>query len=184
MSTSSSSSSSSPSISKPSRPRGFSVIIEGIPDGEPMEAVRIPSRWISQLLINLGLGKIKVRQGMAIYSRYSTGCPRNYFISIIVHFESTINEELRTALATGQDIKLTYATKGEPHYQTGKPIPKDKFLTIKQYKAHTSDEQDDEQRNRDKTHRAGSENAKQRKIAKQTQQKPHKNIFSELNIEE
>ena len=76
---------------------------------------------------------MKVSQGITIYSRYSKGCPRHYFISIVVHFESTVNEELRTALENGQDIQLIYAKKGDTDNRTGKTVQKDKFLTIKQY---------------------------------------------------
>lgn len=125
------------STSLPSRPRGFKIVIEGIPDWDPMSSVKIPTRWISQLLIDLGLGKIQVQRGMIPHSRYSTGCPRKYFMSIVVSFESTINEDLRTALESGNDILLTYANKGDTatnkHGETY-TIKKDKTLTIKQYK--------------------------------------------------
>tara|TARA_Y100000741_G_scaffold356824_1_gene333947 strand:+ start:767 stop:1453 length:687 start_codon:yes stop_codon:yes gene_type:complete len=123
----------------PSRPRGFKIIVDGIPDWDAMSSVNIPTRWISQLLIDLGLGKIQVRGGMSPHSRYSKGCPRKYFMSIVVSFESTINEDLRTALESGNDIQLTYASKGDTatnkHGETY-TIKKDKFITIKQYKPH------------------------------------------------
>jgi len=120
----------------PSRPRGFKVIVEGIHDSDPMYAVSVPTRWISQLLIDLGLGKIKVSQGITIYSRYSKGCPRKYFMSVVVSFESTINEDLRTAIESGNDIQLTHASKGDTLTDNNgvqHTIKKDKKLTIKQY---------------------------------------------------
>lgn len=115
----------------PTHPRGFKVIIEGIPDFEPMSSIQIPTRWICQLLIDLELGKIQVRGGIKPYSRYSFGSPRKYFMSVVVTFESTINEEMRTALEIGKDIQITYASDEEE--QT---IKNDKYLTIKHYKPY------------------------------------------------
>ena len=125
------------STTLPSRPRGFKVIVEGIADRDPMKSIKIPTHWISQLLIGLGLGKIQVRGGMIAHSRYSMGCPRKYFMSIVVSFESTINEDLRTAIETGNDIQLTYASKGDTTTNVNGEqytVKKDKHLTIKQYK--------------------------------------------------
>ena len=124
----------------PNRPRGFKVIIEGIPDNDPMASINIPTRWISQLLIDLELGKIQVQRGIVPYTRYSNGCPKKYFMSVVVTFESTINEELRTAIESGNNIQLTYANKGDTTTnKNGEQyvIQKDKYLTIKQYKSHT-----------------------------------------------
>ena len=51
-------------------------------------------------------------------------------MSVVVTFESTINEELRTALESGNDIKITYETEGD------KVINKDRYLTVKKYQPY------------------------------------------------
>jgi hypothetical protein len=127
------------STSLPSRPRGFKIIIEGIPDRDEDARVNIPTRWISKLLIDLELGKMHVRGAMTPHTRTSMGCPRKYFMSIVVSFENTINEDLRTALESGNNIQLTYANKGDiatDKHGNKYTIKKDKNLTIKQYKPH------------------------------------------------
>mgnify|MGYP000855424320 CR=1 FL=1 len=127
------------SASLPSRPRGFKIIVDDIPDWDAMSAINIPTRWISQLLIELGLGKMQVHGAMTPHDRTSKGCPRKYFMSIVVSFENTINEDLRTAIESGNNIQLTYAVKGDTATDKhGKQYTnkKDKYITIKQYNPH------------------------------------------------
>ena len=168
----------------PSRPRGFKIIVDGIPDWDAMSSINIPTRWISQLLIELGLGKIQVRGGMNPHSRYSKGCPRKYFMSIVVTFESTINEDLRTALESGNDIQLTYASKGDTatnkHGETY-TIKKDKCITIKQYKPHVEAER---QATRAATKIHQSALHEKKKAQKQTSTTSCGNSFAALMNEE
>ena len=168
----------------PTRPRGFNVIVEGIPDSNPMGKVKIPTQWISQLLIDLGLGKMKVSQGITIHSRGGEGCPRRYFMGVVVQFENTINEEMRTALEGGQDIQLIYQEKGEPHHRTGVKAKRDKFLTIKQYKAL----EEAERAIKARTQQAKVDNASRSKTCSERQRKgqsgKQKNMFDCLNVDE
>jgi hypothetical protein len=169
----------------PSRPRGFKVIVEGIQDKAPMSAINIPTHWISQLLIDLDLGKIQVRQGMVPHSRYSKGCPRKYFMSIVVTFECTINEDLRTALESGNDIQLTYASKGDTvTNRDGQQyiVPKDKRLTIKQYKPHEEAAQQATSA-ANKIHQSAV-HEKQKAKKRQGPAKTHGNSFAALMTEE
>ena len=124
------------STALPSRPRGFKVIVERIPNGKK-------TRWISNYIIELGLGKIAVNGGIVPHHEfeYSVGDKDkwwNNYNRVIVTFESTISEELRTALEDGYDIKQTYASKGDTaiNKRTGVEYKndRDKHLLIKQYK--------------------------------------------------
>ena len=51
---------------------------------------------------------IKPMGGMNPYSRYSIGNPQKYFISIVVHFENTINKNLRNSIEQGNIFILKY----------------------------------------------------------------------------
>lgn len=108
----------------------FSVLVSGLRDPKPHSPAQIPSGWLHRLLIDLGLGKMRVNQPFEIESRYSKGCPRQYFLRVRVFFDATINQTMRKTIENGHTAKIVYAQKGEPHYITGKPISRDKFLTI------------------------------------------------------
>lgn len=88
--------------------KSFKVIIEDITDPDPTGTIKIPTREIQEALIGLGLGKIKPMGGMNPYSRYSIGNPQKYFISIVVHFENTINKNLRNSIEQGNIFILKY----------------------------------------------------------------------------
>jgi hypothetical protein len=172
-----------PSVPLPSRPRAFKVIVEGITDFEPHAAVVLPTRWLSQLIIGVGLGKMKVTRGITFDSRYSNGCPRKYFIRVVVHFESTINEDLRTALECDQNIQLIYAKKGDLD-KKNKPYPRDLFVTMKKYVAHEQAERraiDTEDKMRRSVH---EEKMRLKEQARHSQTGKCKNMFGGLNVEE
>ena len=97
------------------RQKSFKVIIEDIIDTDPMGAIKIPTRDIQIGLIDLGLGKIKALGGMYPHARYSNGNPRKYFMSIVVHFENTIDNELRDSIEEGNNIILNYKKDNSLH---------------------------------------------------------------------
>jgi len=111
--------------------KSFKVIIEDITDPDPMGAIKIPTRYILNALIELSLGKIKAMGGMVPYSRYSRGDPRKYFMSIIVYFENTIDKDLRKSIEQGNSIILKY-TKDEDNAHNRCDIQEEN-ITIKNY---------------------------------------------------
>ena len=127
----SASSSAASSVTHAPRKTGqFSVLVSGIRDENPHGAPSIPTAWLQRLLIDLELGKIRVRQGFEVESRYSSGCPRQYFLRVRVHFDATINTDFRARIESGQTARMVYAEKGTPYGRHQRPLKQDKFLTI------------------------------------------------------
>lgn len=91
----------------------FNIIIYDIPDLNPNNNVIIPTRKIQNILIELNIGKIKPIGGMKLNSRYSQGNPCQYFMSVIVYFQNTINYEFRKNIENNHIYKVLYSSDNE-----------------------------------------------------------------------
>lgn len=109
---------------------GFSTIVRGVRDHNPHAAVEIPSAWLAGILRDLGLGKLRVFQPFEVAERYSTGCPRRYYLAVRVFFDAVSSAEMKAALDAGQSMEVVYAEKGSPHYRTGRPLPRNLSITV------------------------------------------------------
>ena len=110
--------------------------VSNVFDKNPTGKYEIPIGFLVKQL--LPFGKLKPMQPFEVMARYSGPAPqgarvsRFYYLAVKVTFD-VMQSEILDKLNAGEQIRILYATKGEPHFKTGKPNQRDLWISLAKF---------------------------------------------------
>jgi len=107
-----------------------SVIVRGISDDNPYGRSNVPATWLSGILHDLDLGKLRVFNPFEVAGQYHIGCPRRYYLAVRVFFDVVSDVDMKNAIEAGHTAEIVYAEKGTVNTRTGRRLKYDKSITI------------------------------------------------------
>jgi hypothetical protein len=114
----------------------YTCTVSNVYDQNPTGKYAIPIGFLVKYMSPFG--KLKPMQPFEVVARYSRPAPqgvrasRLYYLAVKVTFD-VMQPEQQTILDAGEQIRILYATKGEPHFKTGNPNPRDLWISLTKF---------------------------------------------------